>query len=213
MHSGEHRALGWRPIITYFGDAMHSGEHRALGWRPIITYFGDAMHSGEHKALGWRPIITYFGDAMHSGEHKALGWRPIITYFGDAMYSGEHRALGWRPIITYFGDAMHSGAAGEVLEDVTQPHAVCRPSTASMQRERMPGTTASTDQHLDKHITRLYYTPGPPQGTQRTTPEGDTHVLGWLAEWGFYARSASKAICRARTYNCNLFSPVMMITR
>ena len=31
-------------------------------------------------------------------------------------------------------------------------------------------------------------------------------------EWGFYALSASKAIFRARTYNCNLFSPVMMIT-
>ena len=29
-------------------------------------------------------------------------------------------------------------------------------------------------------------------------------------EWGFYALSASKAIFRARTYNCNLFSPVMM---
>ena len=36
--------------------------------------------------------------------------------------------------------------------------------------------------------------------------------LGWLVEWGFYALSASKAIFRARTYNCNLFSPVMMIT-
>ena len=35
---------------------------------------------------------------------------------------------------------------------------------------------------------------------------------GWLVEWGFYALSASKAIFRARTYNCNLFSPVMMIT-
>ena len=33
----------------------------------------------------------------------------------------------------------------------------------------------------------------------------------WV-EWGFYALSASKAIFRARTYNCNLFSPVMMIT-
>ena len=78
---------------------------------------------------------------------------------------------------------MHSGAAGEVLEDVTQPHAVCRPSTASMQRERMPGTTASTDQHLDKHITRLYYTPGPPQGTQRTnTWGGHTRIrlVGWV---------------------------------
>ena len=30
---------------------------------------------------------------------------------------------------------------------------------------------------------------------------------GWLVEWGFYALSASKAIFRARTYNCNLFSP------
>ena len=29
---------------------------------------------------------------------------------------------------------------------------------------------------------------------------------------GFYALSASKAIFRARTYNCNSFSPVMMIT-
>ena len=28
----------------------------------------------------------------------------------------------------------------------------------------------------------------------------------------FYALSASKAIFRARTYNCNLFSPVIMIT-
>ena len=36
--------------------------------------------------------------------------------------------------------------------------------------------------------------------------------VGWLVEWGFYALSASKAIFRARTYNCNLFSPVMMIT-
>ena len=36
-------------------------------------------------------------------------------------------------------------------------------------------------------------------------------VLSWV-EWGFYALSASKAIFRARTYNCNLFSPVMMIT-
>ena len=34
---------------------------------------------------------------------------------------------------------------------------------------------------------------------------------GWV-EWGFYALSASKAIFRARTYNCNLVSPVMMIT-
>ena len=34
---------------------------------------------------------------------------------------------------------------------------------------------------------------------------------GWLVEWGFYALSASKAIFRARTYNCNLFSPVMMM--
>ena len=37
-------------------------------------------------------------------------------------------------------------------------------------------------------------------------------VVGWLVEWGFYALSASKAIFRARTYNCNLFSPAMMIT-
>ena len=36
--------------------------------------------------------------------------------------------------------------------------------------------------------------------------------FSWLIEWGFYALSASKAIFRARTYNCNLFSPVMMIT-
>ena len=35
---------------------------------------------------------------------------------------------------------------------------------------------------------------------------------GWLVEWGFYALSASKAIFRARTYNCNLFSPVRLIT-
>ena len=35
--------------------------------------------------------------------------------------------------------------------------------------------------------------------------------VGWLVEWGFYALSASKAIFRARTYNCNLFSPVMMM--
>ena len=33
----------------------------------------------------------------------------------------------------------------------------------------------------------------------------------WLVEWGVYALSASKAIFRARTYNCNLFSPVMMM--
>ena len=31
-------------------------------------------------------------------------------------------------------------------------------------------------------------------------------------EWRFYALLASKAIFRARTYSCNLFSPVMMIT-
>ena len=31
---------------------------------------------------------------------------------------------------------------------------------------------------------------------------------GWLVEWGFYALSASKAMFRARTYNCNLFSLV-----
>ena len=36
-------------------------------------------------------------------------------------------------------------------------------------------------------------------------------MVGWLSG-GFYALSASKAIFRARTYNCNLFSPVMMIT-
>ena len=41
--------------------------------------------------------------------------------------------------------------------------------------------------------------------------EGEGSV-GWLVEWGFYALLASKAIFRARTYNCNLFSPVMMIT-
>ena len=35
--------------------------------------------------------------------------------------------------------------------------------------------------------------------------------LARLVEWGFYALSASKAIFRARTYNCNLFSPVMMM--
>ena len=32
-----------------------------------------------------------------------------------------------------------------------------------------------------------------------------------LVEWGFYVLSASKAIFRARTYNCNLFSLVMMM--
>ena len=37
-------------------------------------------------------------------------------------------------------------------------------------------------------------------------------IFDELVEWGFYALSASKAIFRARTYNCNLFSPVMMIT-
>ena len=36
-------------------------------------------------------------------------------------------------------------------------------------------------------------------------------IKSWV-EWGFYALSASKAIFRARTYNCNLFSPVIMIT-
>ena len=39
------------------------------------------------------------------------------------------------------------------------------------------------------------------------------HIIirtSWLSG-GFYALSASKAIFRARTYNCNLFSPVMMI--
>ena len=39
---------------------------------------------------------------------------------------------------------------------------------------------------------------------QESAPEAD------LVEWGFYALSASKAIFRARTYNCNLFSPVMI---
>ena len=38
------------------------------------------------------------------------------------------------------------------------------------------------------------------------------YVVEVEVEWGFYALSASKAIFRARTYNCNLFSPVMMIT-
>ena len=38
-----------------------------------------------------------------------------------------------------------------------------------------------------------------------------TKGVGWLVECGFYALSASKAIFRARTYNCNLFSPVMMM--
>ena len=33
-----------------------------------------------------------------------------------------------------------------------------------------------------------------------------TWLVGWLVEWGFYALSASKAIFRARTYNCNLFT-------
>ena len=47
-------------------------------------------------------------------------------------------------------------------------------------------------------------------------PPGDNPLLfssmgDWLVEWGFYALSASKAIFRARTYNCNLFSPVMMM--
>ena len=37
-------------------------------------------------------------------------------------------------------------------------------------------------------------------------------TLNRLVEWGLYALSASKAIFRARTYNCNLFSPVMRIT-
>ena len=45
------------------------------------------------------------------------------------------------------------------------------------------------------------------------TEEQDKCKVGWLVEWGFYALSASKAIFRARTYNCNLFSPVMMTTR
>ena len=41
----------------------------------------------------------------------------------------------------------------------------------------------------------------------------DRVVSLWVeVEWGFYALSASKAIFRARTYNCNLFSPVMMST-
>ena len=34
------------------------------------------------------------------------------------------------------------------------------------------------------------------------TLRGVHRVLGWLVEWGFYAMSASKAIFRARTYNC-----------
>ena len=53
-------------------------------------------------------------------------------------------------------------------------------------------------------------------------------MYGWFTRWrsrsgpyvllslslsgGCYALSASKAIFRVRTYNCNLFSPVMMIT-
>ena len=41
---------------------------------------------------------------------------------------------------------------------------------------------------------------------------GITSIYSGWVEWGFYALSASKAIFRARTYNCNLFSPVMMIT-
>ena len=40
----------------------------------------------------------------------------------------------------------------------------------------------------------------------------DCLSLSFGFEWGVYALSASKAIFRARTYNCNLFSPVMMIT-
>ena len=48
---------------------------------------------------------------------------------------------------------------------------------------------------------------------KRGTERGEVEKEGWLVvEWGVYALSASKAIFRARTYNCNLFSPVMMIT-
>ena len=36
--------------------------------------------------------------------------------------------------------------------------------------------------------------------------------LSFEFEWEFYALSASEAIFRARTYDCNLFSLVMMIT-
>ena len=46
-------------------------------------------------------------------------------------------------------------------------------------------------------------------GGERTVT---SYVLRRLVELGFYALSASKAIFRARTYNCNLFSPVMMTT-
>ena len=35
--------------------------------------------------------------------------------------------------------------------------------------------------------------------------------VDWLVEWGFYALSASKAIFRARTYNCNLLSRLTVI--
>ena len=47
-----------------------------------------------------------------------------------------------------------------------------------------------------------------PQQKQREKEQSEFFEF----EWGFYALSASKAIFRARTYNCNLFSPVMMIT-
>ena len=58
---------------------------------------------------------------------------------------------------------------------------------------------------VEKGTVRLVY-------CQTTDMLADILTKGWLVEWGFYALSASKAIFRARTYNCNLFSPVMIIT-
>ena len=49
---------------------------------------------------------------------------------------------------------------------------------------------------------------GPRSAKKANKP--NKRASGWLVEWGFYALSASKAIFRARTYNCNLFSPVMI---
>ena len=42
--------------------------------------------------------------------------------------------------------------------------------------------------------------------------ESSRVIVEFEFEWEFYAQSASKAIFRARTYDCNLFSPVMVIT-
>ena len=65
------------------------------------------------------------------------------------------------------------------------------------------GTRQTTVDHANQQTTTT--APGRSEG-----PMQDKKLVE--VEWGFYALPASKAIFRARTYNCNLFSPVMMIT-